>query len=143
MGVTELGWTEERAAPFGPWAEEGLVPGRVVKQARDLAVVVTDERAKCRRRCPAGSVALRWTREASLLSATGVAVRLVGEGRAVIEAVLPRHGVFARKASRGVAEDLGGAHVDVVVVDARTWPSGGSFLSLHLCREGGADRPAP
>lgn len=43
MGVAEFGWTDERGAQFGPWAGQGLVPGRVVKQARDLALVVIDE----------------------------------------------------------------------------------------------------
>ena len=114
MGVTEFGWTEERAAPFGPWAEEGLVPGRVVRQARDLAVVVTDEGEV------QAEVSGRFRRtvvDAGGFPAVGdwVAVRLVGEGRAVVEAVLPRHGVFARKAAGGVAEaQVVAANVDVV-----------------------------
>ena len=114
MGVTEFGWTEARAAPFGPWAEEGLVPGRVVRQARDLAVVVTDEGEV------QAEVSGRFRRtvvDAGGFPAVGdwVAVRLVGEGRAVVEAVLPRHGVFARKAAGGVAEaQVVAANVDVV-----------------------------
>ncbi len=71
MGVAEFGWTDERAAQFGPWAGQGLVPGRVVKQARDLAVVVTDEGEIQAEGVWSGSVGPQETRQASPLSATG------------------------------------------------------------------------
>jgi ribosome biogenesis GTPase len=100
-----------------PWAGQGLVPGRVVKQARDLAVVVTDEgevQAEVSGRFRRGVV------DAAGFPAVGdwLAVRLVRDGRSVIEAVLPTYSVFARQAAGGVAEaQVVAANVDVVFLD--------------------------
>ena len=118
MGVTEFGWTDQHAARFGPWAGQGLVPGRVVKQARDLAVVVTDEGET------QAEVSGRFRRavvDAAGFPAVGdwVALRLVPDGRSVIEAVLPRRSLFARQAAGGVAEaQVVAANVDVVFLVA-------------------------
>lgn len=114
MGVAGVGWTEQREAQFAPWVGQGLVPGRVVKQARDLAVVVTDQGEI------QAEVSGRFRRavvDAAGFPAVGdwVAVRLVRDGRSVIEAVLPRHSVFARQAAGGVAEaQVVASNIDVV-----------------------------
>lgn len=114
MGVAEFGWTDARGAQFVPWAGQGLVPGRVVKQARDLAVVVTDDgevQAEVSGRFRRGVV------DGAGFPAVGdwLAVRLLRDGRSVIEAVLPRYSVFARQAAGGVAEaQVVAANVDVV-----------------------------
>lgn len=114
QGLTLFGWTEARAREFAPWAGQGLVPGRVVKQARDLAVVVTDTGDV------QAEVSGRFRRavaDASGFPAVGdwVAVRRAPDGRSIIEAVLPRHGVFARRAAGGAADaQVVASNVDVV-----------------------------
>lgn len=114
MSVTHLGWTAERAAEFTPWAEQGMVPGRVVKQARDLAIVVT---AEGERRAEVSGRFRRVAGDAAHFPAVGdwVALRLVHPGRAVIESVMPRHSVFVRKAAGSAAEaQVVAANIDVV-----------------------------
>ena len=110
----EYGWDAERETEFLTHGEHGLVPGRVVKQSRDLSTVMT----------PAGEtdaeVSGRYRRAA--LGASGfpavgdwVALRLVPDGRAVIEALLPRRGTFTRRAAGdAVAAQVVAANVDVV-----------------------------
>lgn len=118
MGVAEFGWTDERGAQFGPWAGQGLVPGRVVKQARDLALVVIDEGEI---QAEVSGRFRRAVRDAAGFPAVGdwLAVRLVPDGRSVIEAVLPRYSVFARQAAGGAAEaQVVAANVDVVFMVA-------------------------
>ena len=114
VGVFEFGWTDQVGAQFGPWAGRGLVPGRVVKQARDLVVVVTDEGEL------QAEVSGRFRRavvDAAGFPAVGdwVAVQLVRTGRAVVEAVLPRRSVFARQAAGGVAAWASGAEPVIVL----------------------------
>jgi len=41
IDMIEYGWDEKWTAGFGPWATPGCVLGRVVKQARDRATLIT------------------------------------------------------------------------------------------------------
>lgn len=95
--LESYGWTPERQAEFAPFAERGLLPGRIVVQQRSHARVMTGDGEV------AASLAGKLTHEAGELDfpVTGDWVacsRRPGEG-AAIQAVLPRTSLFVRRAA--------------------------------------------
>ena len=114
IDLAEYGWNAAFAAAFGEFAGTGLIPGRVVKQARDLSTVVTEDGES------EAEVSGRFRHEARGpvdFPAVGdwAAVRAVPGGRAVIEALVPRRGAFTRKAAgEAVEAQVVAANVDTV-----------------------------
>jgi len=112
--LEEYGWDAAWAAAFEPFAGRDLVPGRVVRQLRDLSTIVT----------AAGEgdaeVSGRFRHEArgpADFPAVGdwAAVRPVPGGRAVVEALLPRRSAFTRKAAgEAVEAQVIAANIDTV-----------------------------
>lgn len=120
--LAELGWNDDLARAFGPWAERGWVPARLNRESpinygafvaggdgglRDIDVVLS------------GRVWHEAATDAEL-PAVGdwVAVELGGENEEpVIRARLPRRSCFSRKVpGKSVEEQVIGANVDVVAV---------------------------
>ncbi len=114
--LTALGWTAERQRDFGPYASEGLVPGRVVGEHRthfQVAMEVAELAAEItgRMRNEAG--------QRSDLPGVGdfAGIRLTaGDGPAIIEAILPRTSAIIRKAAGEQRPQLLAANVDVVFI---------------------------
>lgn len=115
--LEDLGWNDDFAASFAPYAAEGLVPARVVAQ-RGLNRVSTGEaesyadlagRLRHELEGPGGS---------SGYPAVGdwVAFRPpTGDGRGLIHAVLPRRSRFSRKvAGNRTEEQVVAANVDTL-----------------------------
>jgi len=114
IDLTGYGWDAAFAAAFDECASEGLVAGRVVKQARDRSTLITAAGEV------AGEVSGRFRHQAlgpSDFPAVGdwAAVRPVPNGPALIEAVLRRRGAFTRKAAgEAVEAQVVAANVDTV-----------------------------
>jgi len=110
----DFGWDAALAAAFEALAGQGLVPGRVVRQLRDLATVITAAGERD------AEVSGRFRHEArgpADFPAVGdwAAVKLVPGGRDVIEALLPRRSAFTRKAAgEAVEAQVVAANVDTV-----------------------------
>ena len=116
IDLADYGWDAAFAAAFEERAEAGSVPGRVVRQARDLSTVVT-----AAGEVPA-EVSGRFRHRAlgpSDFPAVGdwAVVRPVPGGPALVEAVLPRRGAFTRKAAgEAVEAQVVAANVDTVLL---------------------------
>ena len=112
-GLLELGWNTFHKEHFGPFAEQGFVAARVVREDRRVYLVC----GECGQL--SAEVAGKLVHAARLRSdfpAVGdwVAVRpRPGEARAIIHAVLPRTSKFSRKVSGGrTDEQVLAANVD-------------------------------
>ena len=110
MTLESLGWNDEFAEAFAPYEEQGLVPARVAVQHRGGYVVLTEdgelEAEAARRQVRSGE-----------LAGVGdwVALRLLPEGQAIVEAVLPRRTAFTRKETMDrTGEQIVAANVDTV-----------------------------
>ena len=112
--LTDYGWDAAFDAAFDECAAEGLVAGRVIKQARDRSTLITAAGEI------AGEVSGRFRHQArgpSDYPAVGdwAAVRLVPDGPALVEAILPRRSAFTRKAAgEAVEAQVVAANVDTV-----------------------------
>lgn len=115
MDLTELGWDDEWARMFTPYASDGLVPARVVIEFNYMY----------RLHAESGELqaqqAGRMRHEAlsrEQLSAVGdwVAARpTAGEATATIEAILPRRSKFSRKVAGELTEEqIVAANIDTV-----------------------------
>lgn len=108
------GWDAAFAAAFEASAAQDLVPGRVVRQLRDLATLVTAAGERD------AEVSGRFRHEArgpADFPAVGdwAAAKLVPGGRDVIEALLPRRSAFTRKAAgEAVEAQVVAANIDTV-----------------------------
>lgn len=116
MPLTDLGWNDSFAAAFAPYAEQGLVPARVVAQ-KGLTQVSTGEletyadlAGKLRHELKSAGSAIH--------PAVGDWVALrpsTGDGRAVIHAILPRKSKFSRKSpGQRTEEQVVAANVDTI-----------------------------
>ena len=108
MNLQELGWNAHFADAFQPYAEQDLIPARVVARHHGPCELLTERGAL------GGITAGRMDEDALPVVGDWVAVRpLEGERKAVIEAVLPRRGAFTRKEAwrRAVAQVVA-ANVD-------------------------------
>lgn len=94
--LAELGWTERETALFAPYAEAGLVPGRVSRVDRSLPLVITE--AGSRRAEPATHLLKTGGSASRAVVGDWVALGIPeGHDQAIIEAILPRTSSFARK----------------------------------------------
>ncbi len=116
MTLTDLGWNDLFASAFAPYAEQGLVPARVVAQ-KGLTQVSTGEAetyadlaGKLRHELKGGVGGGH--------PAVGDWVALrpsTGDGRAVIHAILPRKSKFSRKSpGHRTEEQVVAANVDTI-----------------------------
>lgn len=116
MTLDELGWNDFFASAFAPYAEQGLVPARVVAQ-KGLTQVSTGEMetyadlaGKLRHELKGASGGVH--------PAVGDWVALrpsTGDGRAVIHAILPRKSKFSRKSpGQRTEEQVVAANVDTI-----------------------------
>jgi ribosome biogenesis GTPase len=105
--LRELGWTQERAASFKAYAQDGLLPGRVVSSSGALHVQTADG--------PIEAILQgRWRRPTDgddRLPSIGdwLALEALPDepGRALVRDILPRQGTFLRsRASDGRAQVL-------------------------------------
>jgi ribosome biogenesis GTPase / thiamine phosphate phosphatase len=110
LTLESLGWNDHYAAAFAPYQEQGLVPARVAVQHRGGYVVLTEdgelEAEAARRQVRSGE-----------LAGVGdwVALRLLPDGQAIVEAVLPRRTAFTRKETMDrTGEQIVAANVDTV-----------------------------
>ena len=115
MNLAELGWTADRARHFEPFGEQGLAPGRVAREERQLYIVYTEQGELT------AEVAGKMRFEAASrgdLPAVGDWVAVSprpAQGKATIHAVLPRKSAFSRKVVGGHTEEqVVAANVDVV-----------------------------
>ena len=116
MALLDYGWSVDLDAVFSAHAGAGLVPGRVVKQSRDVSVVVTSEGEQL---CEVSGRFRRTAVGPSAFPAVGdwAALRPTPDGRFVIEALLPRTSAFSRKAPGNATEaQIVAANVDVVLL---------------------------
>ena len=141
MTLEALGWTEEWQQLFDVHAQAGLIPGRVVSEHRShLQVMVADGEI-------AAEIAGRLWNEVDVRSdmpGVGDFVGMtpdVGDGPAIIEAMLPRKSALVRRAAGERRPQLIAANVDVVLIVSTL---DGDFSSermqryLDLVRDGGA-----
>lgn len=116
MTLADLGWTEELAEAFAPYAADGLVPARVTLQLKGFWEVTTPENARL---ADCTGKFLNSTASTSDMPAVGdwVAIEVLpgDDTRALIHAVLPRRTKFSRKAAgEQMIEQVVAANVDVV-----------------------------
>jgi ribosome biogenesis GTPase len=115
--LSTLGWDDEWATAFAPFAAEGLLPGRVAREHRGLYRVFTEPGEAVA--SPAGRLRLD-ARSRIDLPAVGDWVALRGEtatARAVVQAVVPRRSAFVRRAAGDeTAEQVVAANVDSVLL---------------------------
>lgn len=108
MNLQDLGWNAHFADAFQPYAEQDLIPARVVARHHGPCELLSEHG-------PLGGVtAGRMDEDALPVVGDWVAVRpLEGERKALIVAVLPRRGAFTRKEAwrRAVAQVVA-ANVD-------------------------------
>jgi len=110
LNMESLGWNDHFAQAFAPYTEQGLVPARVAVQHRGGYIVLTEdgelEAEAARRQVRSGE-----------LAGVGdwVALRLLPEGQAIVEEVLPRRTAFTRKETMDrTGEQIVAANVDTV-----------------------------
>ncbi len=116
MSLEALGWNDARQQAFGAYADERLVPGRVVGEHRTHYRVATEftelsavapgacaARPRSARTCPASATS--WPCASPL-----------GDGPATIEAVLPRTSALVRKAAGEQRPQLLAANIDVIFI---------------------------
>jgi ribosome biogenesis GTPase / thiamine phosphate phosphatase len=114
IDLAEYGWNAALAGAFEACADEGLRPGRVIRQSRDRSTLVTTDGE-----IP-GEVSGRFRHQAqgpADYPAVGdwAAARLVPGGPALIESLLPRRSAFTRKAAgEAVEAQVVAANVDTV-----------------------------
>jgi ribosome biogenesis GTPase len=116
LTLYDLGWTELFAAAFAPFAEQGLVPARVVAQ-KGLYHVSTGEAEHF---ADLAGKLRHGLRGSGGYPAVGDWVALrppTGDGRALIQAVLPRRSKFSRKvAGQRTDEQVVAANVDTILL---------------------------
>jgi len=118
--INQFGWSEALSQQFAPFAEQGLIPGRVVVQHRGQYDLITPEgEAKA-------TISGRFAHEAGegAYPVTGdwVGVSL-DSGAATIHAVLPRRTAFIRKAAGpSQTPQVVAANVDAAVLVAALTP---------------------
>ncbi len=116
MTRAAFGWTAQRQSDFAPFAADGLIPGRVVGEHRTHFRVATE------RDEVSAEIQGRLRQSARLrsdLPGVGdfVALRLsMGDGPAMIEAVLPRSTALVRKAAGEARPQLLAANIDVIFI---------------------------
>lgn len=112
--LLDFGWDEEFSAGFGPYAEQGLRPARVIRQLRDLSLLLSEDGER------SGEVSGKFRYEAADPSeypvvGDWVAMEPSGDDQALIHAVLPRRSAFVRKVAGEASEvQVAAANIDTV-----------------------------
>ena len=117
MELIELGWEPFFAEGFEQWSRNGLVPARVVREDREVYLLLAETGELT------GRVSGRFAHEAQgagSYPSVGDWVAVLpqpGEEKATIHAVLPRRSCFSRQSAGGVpGEQVVAANVDTVFV---------------------------
>ena len=114
--INDYGWSDALQQAFAPHAANGLIPGRVIVQQRGLFTLATDDGDMVAE--PGG----RFLHQAEngLYPVAGDWVAAAPrDGRAAIQAVLPRRTAFTRKAAgTGREAQVVAANVDVALLVA-------------------------
>jgi ribosome biogenesis GTPase len=117
LTLQDLGWNDFFASAFAPYAEQGLVPARVVAQ-KGLCQVSTGEAEHYADLAGKLRHELNGPGGAAGYPAVGDWLALrppTGEGRAMIHAVLPRRSKFSRKTSgQRTEEQVVAANIDTI-----------------------------
>jgi ribosome biogenesis GTPase len=115
--LASLGWDDQLARDFQSLHAPGAVPARVIAEHRDRYVVRT---AQGERAAVLAGRLRHQARSREDLPATGDWVAVdEGDGTAAIHAVLPRRGLFRRKAAGDATEaQVLAANVDVALIAA-------------------------
>jgi ribosome biogenesis GTPase len=92
MDLRILGAGDDLAGAFQPYREHGLVAARVAAANRDIYRLLGEEE------WTAEAAGVLWNRGVAPVVGDWVAARPVAAGQAIVEAVLPRHSLFARRA---------------------------------------------
>jgi ribosome biogenesis GTPase len=113
--LEDLGWNDFFAAAFAPYAEQGLVPARVVAQ-KGLNQISTGDAEHYADLAGKLRHELKGPGGAHPAVGDWVALRSpTGEGRAMIHAILPRKSRFSRKsAGQRTEEQVVAANVDTI-----------------------------
>jgi ribosome biogenesis GTPase / thiamine phosphate phosphatase len=112
VNLYDLGWDASFADAFEPYERDGVIPARVAARHHGPCELLSELGRLGG--LPAGRLR---DEELPAVGDWVVARRLVGERKAVIEAVLPRRSAFARKeAWRRSVEQVVAANVDTVFV---------------------------
>jgi ribosome biogenesis GTPase len=116
MMLQSLGWNDRRNQEFGPYAADGLTPGRVVAEHRTHFQVAT-ELAELSATITGRFRSLAAQRTDLPGVGDFVALRQSsGDGPGLIEAILPRTSAFIRKAAGETRPQLVAANVDFVFI---------------------------
>jgi ribosome biogenesis GTPase len=107
--LEELGWGPQFEAAFAPHRPRGLVPARVATQHRGGFELLTEEGEPPA--TPAGTLG-----ELPAVGDWVAAATVSDEGKAIIEAVLPRQTAFTRRDPWSDKEEVVAANVDTVFV---------------------------
>jgi len=114
MDLNDYGWDAVFSAQFEACAERGQIPGRVVRQSRDLSTLVTPHGEL------GGEVSGRFRHRALNRAdypvvGDWVAMEPAADGPGLIQALLPRRSAFMRKVAGDVVEaQVAAANVDTV-----------------------------
>lgn len=142
MRLPSLGFGPFQESSFPPYAAQGLVPGRVAFESREMYRVLTGDGERLAE--PSGRLRFA-ARSPADLPAVGdwVALRDVpSDGFAVVEAVLPRTSSLVRRAAGHATEpQLLAANVEILLVAApldRSPNPRSVERYLAMAREGGA-----
>lgn len=129
--LEELGYTERFQTLFGPMAEDGFVPGRIVRQDRGLPLVALGGEAV--RAEPATHLIKEGDPGWRITIGDWVAVAGVGEHDVgIIEAILPRSSTLSRKDPGESSEgQVMSANLDRIMVVQSLAPSGPNIRRLE------------
>jgi ribosome biogenesis GTPase len=114
ISLYDLGWDDEFSACFEPYSKRGLRPARVIRQLRDLSLLLSERGER------SGEVSGKFRHEAADRSdypvvGDWVAIKPTDDDIALIHAVLPRRGAFIRKVAGELVEaQVAAANVDTV-----------------------------
>ncbi|MBI4890585.1 MAG: ribosome small subunit-dependent GTPase A [Acidobacteria bacterium] len=114
MFLSSIGAGADVIGAFSSYSESGLTLARVAMAQRDLYWLLTETGGVQAE--PAGGLYYRTAARAELpVTGDWVAARVVGEGQAIVEAVLPRRSCLSRRAAgRREDEQVLAANVDTV-----------------------------
>ena len=122
LSLTSLGWDESYQDAFEPYADSGLVPGRVGRPDRGSHLILTADGPVPA--APAPSIRTAGERDPLALPTVGDWVAVRSGEHALIEAVLPRRTAFVRRTSgNATVGHVLAANIDVVFLVVALHPA--------------------